>query len=597
MNTLAPLVVAVPLLTAALIAAVGRHVGARLADVLTLAATAGCAGLLIATLARLGGRIEPVWLGGWHPRDGVAIGVSFTLDPAGVGLALFIALLMVLAIVYGDAALDPEPPHVHVLALVFLAGMVGFCLSGDLFNLFVFFELMSVSAFALTGIDIDKGSALEGSLNFAVTNTIGSFLAVIGISLIYARTGALNIAQAGHVFDHAHVDGLVVVALAFLACGFLVKAAIVPFHLWLADAYAVAPAAICIVLAGAMSELGVLGIVRIVFGVFGGPVAAHADAVRTVLVVAGLTTAVLGAVMAYAQDHLKRMLAFVTIGHVGLFLAGAGLLAGAGVGAIAVYVVADGCTKASLFACVGIVQRRLGHVSESALRGRGRELPYTGAAFVVAALLGTGLPAFGPFLGKALLDDAFVHSVGWWAVAIAVGATALTGATLLRAAGCVFLGWGVHESGREPFDPLTEPQPRTPVRMAVPVAVLLAAAIAIGLVPGVRHAAHVAGTQATAHGAIVHTVLGGATAPRVHGAVPAPPGHDWLISALTVALAIALAGYMLGHQRLGLPSLARIARRPLDTLHALHSGRLGDYVAFLCAGAALFGGAFAVALH
>jgi len=597
-NALAPLVVAVPLLTAALIAAVGRFVGGRLADVLALGATLGCAGLLVAVLVGLDGRIEPVWIGGWHPRDGVAIGVSFTLDPAGVGLALFIAALMALALVYGSGSLDPEPPHVHVLALVFLAGMVGFCLSGDLFNLFVFFELMSVSAFALTGIDIDEGAALEGSLNFAVTNTIGSFLAVIGIALVYARTGALNIAQAGHVLDNGHVDGLVVVALAFLACGFLVKAAVVPFHLWLADAYAVAPAAICIVLAGAMSELGVLGVVRIVFGAFGGPVAEHADAVRTVLVVAGLTTAVLGAVMAYAQDHLKRMLAFVTIGHVGLFLAGAGMLSSAGVGAIAVYVVADGCTKAALFACVGIVQRRLGHVSESALRGAGRGLRWTGAAFVIAALVSTGLPLTGPFLGKALLDDALVHGVGSWAVAIAIGATVLTGATLLRAAGCVFAGWGVDESGREPgYEPIYEPQPTTPVRMWAPIVVLLATAIAIGFLPGVRHAAHVAGTQATAHETIADTVLGGATAPPAHGSLPAPPTHDWLLSALTLALAVALAGYMLGHHRLGVPSLARIARRPLDTLHALHSGRLGDYVALLCAGTALFGGAFALALQ
>jgi multicomponent Na+:H+ antiporter subunit D len=598
MSALAPLAVAVPLLAAALTATVGRWVGGRLADALALGATLGCAGLLLATLLRLQGGIVPVWLGGWHPRDGVAIGVSFTLDPVGVGLALFIALLMVLVLFYGDAAMDPEPPHIHVLALVFLAGMVGFCLSGDLFNLFVFFELMSVSAFALTGIDIDEGAALEGSLNFAVTNTIGSFLAVIGIALVYARTGALNIAQAGHVLDHSHVDGLVVVALAFLCCGFLVKAAVVPFHLWLADAYAVAPAAICIVLAGAMSELGVLGIVRIVFGVFGGPVAAHADAVRLVLVIAGLATAVLGAVMAYAQDHLKRMLAFVTIAHVGLFLTGAGVLASAGVGAIAVYVVADGCTKAALFACVGIVQRRLGHVSESALRGKGRELRFAGVAFVTAALLGTGLPLFGPFLGKALLDDALVHGVGWWAAAIAIGATTLTGATLLRAAGAVFLGLGQDENpGRNNYEPIQEPQPETPLRMVAPVVALLAGSIALGIVPGVRHAAHVAGTQATAHGTIVHSVLSGAAAPSVHGALPAPPGHDWLISSLTIALAIALAGYMLGHHRIGLPAIDRIARRPLDALHALHSGRLGDYVALLCAGAAVFGGAFAIALH
>ena len=574
MSALAPLVVAIPLLTAALIATVGRFVGAILADVLALAATLACAGVLVAVLARLHGGIETVWLGGWQPRDGVAIGVSFTLDPLGVGLALFIALLMALALVYGDGSWDPEPPHVHVLALVFLAGMVGFCLSGDLFNMFVFFELMSVSAYALTGIDIDEGAALEGSLNFAVSNTIGSFLAVIGIALVYARTGALNIAQAGHALDRGHVDGLVVVALAFLVCGFLVKAAVVPFHLWLADAYAVAPAALCIVLAGAMSELGVLGVVRVVFGVFGGPVSEHADAVRALFVTAGLLTAVLGAVMAYAQDHLKRMLAFVTIAHVGLFVAGVAMLSVAGVGAIAVYVVADGCSKAALFACVGIVQRRLGHVLASAMRGRGRELPVTGAAFVLAALVSTGLPFTGPFLGKALLDDALTHGVGAWAAAIAIGATALTGATLLRAAGCVFLGWrGGAPAGD--YEPLAEPQPTTPIRMWAPVAILLAVAIAIGVVPGVRHAAHVAAARATAHTA--------------HGSLPAPPPHDLLLAVLTIALAVGLALLMLSRDVL--------PRRPLAALRAIHSGRLGDYVALLCAGTAVFGGAFALALH
>jgi multicomponent Na+:H+ antiporter subunit D len=305
-----------------------------------------------------------------------------------------------------------------------------------------------------------------------------------------------------------------------------------------------------------------------------------------VLVVAGLATAVLGAVMAYAQDHLKRMLAFVTIGHVGLFLAGVAMLSSAGVGAIAVYVVADGCTKAALFACVGIVQRRLGHVSESALRGAGRRLPWTGAAFTLAALVSIGLPLTGPFLGKALLDDALKHGVGSWAVAIAVGASALTGATLLRAAGGVFLGWGVDRAGGPDYEPLSDPQPSTPASMWAPVAVLLAAAIAIGVIPGARHAANVAGTQATAHSTIVHTVLGDTRAPAVHGSLPAPPAHDWLLSLLTLAIAVALAAYMLRHQR-----------RPLHTLRALHSGRLGDYVALLCAGAAFFGGAFALALH
>src|SRR5205814_1634269 len=240
----------------------------------------------------------------------------------------------------------------------------------------------------------------------------------------------------------------------FLVCGFLVKAAVVPFHMWLADAYAVAPAAICIVLAGAMSEVGVLGVVRVVYGVFGGPVSEHADAVRAVFVVAGLATAVLGALMAYAQDHLKRMLAFVTIAHVGLFVAGVAMLSTAGVGSIAVYVVADGCTKAALFACVGILQRRLGHVRASALCGRGRGLRFTGVA------------------------------------------------------------------------------------------------IAIGVVPGVRHAAHVAATQATAHTTAEHVVLGAAPSPAAHGALPAPPTHDWVLSVITILLAVGVAAFMLGRERL-----------------------------------------------
>ena len=346
------------------------------------------------------------------------------------------------------------------------------------------------------------------------------------------------------MLDHGHVDGLVVVALAFLACGFLVKAAIVPFHLWLADAYAVAPTAICIVLAGAMSELGVLGIVRIVFGVFGGPVAAHADAVRIVLVVAGLATAVLGAVMAlrpgppqaHAGVHHDRPCRAVPDGCRGVGERRASAR--------------SPCTSSPTAAR----RRRCSPASGSCSGGSGTSASPSCAARAArcrsraqhssrAALLGTGLPLFGPFLGKALLDDALVHSVGWWAVAIAIGATALTGATLLRAAGAVFLGWGAdEESERDGYEPLSEPQPSTPVRMWAPVAVLLGGAIAIGLVPGVRHAAHVAGTQATAHGTIVHTVLGGATAPSVHGQLPAPPGHDWLISALTVALAIAPRG-------------------------------------------------------
>ena len=151
--------------------------------------------------------------------------------------------------------------------------MVGFCLTGDLFNLFVFFELMSVSAYVLVGYEVGQRAALEGALTFAVTNTVGSILLLFGIGLLYGRTGALNLAQMGAALAPG-ADALVGVAFALIACGLLVKAAVVPFHLWTADAYAVAPTPVCILLAGAFSELGLFGLARVYWTVFDGALGA-----------------------------------------------------------------------------------------------------------------------------------------------------------------------------------------------------------------------------------------------------------------------------------------------------------------------------------
>src|SRR5205823_7842205 len=132
-----------------------------------------------------------------------------------------------------------------------------FALTDDLFNLFVFFELMSVAAYALTGYRVEQPGVLQGALVFAVTNSIGAFVILIGIALLYGRTGALNLAQIGDALAQGRLDGLVIGALVLLTVGFLVKAGAAPFHFWLADAYAVAPAPVGALLAGVMSDLGV----------------------------------------------------------------------------------------------------------------------------------------------------------------------------------------------------------------------------------------------------------------------------------------------------------------------------------------------------
>ena len=367
-----------------------------MSDVLAVTAALASAVMLFVLLVHVSAGMSVYWFGGWHPQHGVAIGIDFAVEPISAGLATFVALLMVLALIYSSRFTDVLAPHYHVLMLTFMAGMIGFCLTGDLFNMFVFFELMSVSAVALVAYKVHEQAALEGGLNFAVINTIGAFLFLLGIGLVYALTGALNLAQIGRVLAHSQVNQVIVVAFTLLVAAFLVKAAVVPFHFWLDDAYAVALAPVCLLLAGAMSEMGLYGLARIWFGVFAPVFSGQASVIRAVLVGAGLITALWGALMSLGEDHLKRMLAFLTISFVGIFLTGAGLLTADGVAGTAVYVLADGFGKAALFACVGIVQHRLGRVGQRRLHGRAKHLRGTGVVFLAAGLLSASLPPLDP---------------------------------------------------------------------------------------------------------------------------------------------------------------------------------------------------------
>jgi len=601
----APYAVVVPLIAAGVLTGLATQVNRAIAETLALAAAIAVTVFCAILLVRVAAGAEVYWFGGWEPRAGLAIGVSFTVDTFGAGLATLCSVLMVAALVLMWRYRDTDAPHFQTLMLLFLAGMVGFCLSGDLFNMFVFFELMSVAAFALAGYKIDEDEAVEGSLNFAVTNTIGSFLILTGIALVYGRTGVLNLAQiSGTLLDGPH-DGLVVVAFCLLAAGFFVKAAVVPFHFWLADAYAVAPTPVCLLFAGAMSELGIYAVGRIWFDGFADALAVHADGLRTVLIVAGCLTALVGAVMCVLQDHIKRLLAFATIAYVGVFLIGLGLLTSDGVAGAAVYIVADGLGKAALFGAAGVVQHRRRSVSLQRLRELGPGMAATGVVWVVGALSFAALPPFGTFLGKSLLEDGLVKEGYGWAIAVLIATSALTAGAALRAAGAMFLGWG--ESGPPPATeeesvPEEEGTPeRTPAVLFVPTVVLALGALAVGLVPGLVEAFEGAAEQFVDGSSYTAVVLRGANGPALEAASSySAPASAYVYSALTFAGALAVAAVGLFGSRVRGSIVARTSdatQAVVAPLRALHSGHIGDYVAWLVAGVALLGGSFAIALQ
>ena len=160
--------------------------------------------LLVVITARTAARRPQVyWFAGFRPRHGIAIGIDFAVDPLSAGLASLAALLVTAAMIFSWRYFERVAHYFHAMMLTFLAGMVGFCLTGDIFDLFVWFELMGVSAYALTAYRPEERGPIQGALNFAITNSIGAYLSLSGIGLIYGRTGALNMAQIGQYIGSA----------------------------------------------------------------------------------------------------------------------------------------------------------------------------------------------------------------------------------------------------------------------------------------------------------------------------------------------------------------------------------------------------------
>jgi multicomponent Na+:H+ antiporter subunit D len=610
-DQLLPLATVIPLLVAAGISALNPVLRSkrRLLDSIAILAAAAVAGLLAVILIQVIHRDQVYWFAGFHPHHGIAIGIDYAVGPLNAGLACLAAVLVTVSMIFSWRYFDEVGTYYHALMLAFLAGMTGFCLTGDIFDLFVWFELMGVAAYALTAYRPEERGPLQGALNFAITNSIGAYLSLSGIALIYGRTGALNMAQISRHLAGHRPDGLVVVAFLLIITGLLIKGAIVPFHFWLADAHAVAPTPVCVLFSGVMVELGLYGVARVYWSMFGQALG-HRSTITAAFVALGVLTAVVGALFCFRERHLKRLLAFSTISHAGMFLAGIGLLTPLGLAGAAVYVLGHALVKAALFLCVGIVLHRLGSVNEPWLHGRGRRLPVTGVVFTLAAFGLADLPPFTTYLGKGWIEDSATSHGMTWLTVVFIACSVLVGGAVLRVAGGVFYGLGdppsetmemAKESSEETSE-TGEDKQRTPLSMIVPPAVLVAAAAVIGFLPRLGPAVEAAAIRFQDEPGNTARVLFGA--PVIHPAALYPaesagisPG-DVLTGLGSAAGAVILAYLALYWRRL---PLLRRGFEPgtglVRPIQRFQSGVVNDYVTWIVVGLACLGGALAFAIR
>jgi len=585
-NGVAPYPVVVPLAAAAFVLGVHSVVPRWVVRALTFGAILAEIGLAAILVHETHATTIVYWFAGWTPRSGIALGVSFTVDQLGAGAALMAGIVTAAAVTMTPTTMTQAEGIHHALFLTLLAAMAGFCLTGDLFNMFVFFELMAVSAFALCAFATRELTALRSALNFALTNSIGAFLVLIGIAILYSRTGALNLAQIGQTLSRAGtLDRAGTVALAVLCAGFLIKAAVVPFHFWLVDTATSAPMPLVVILAGILDTLGIYGIARIYWTVFAGPLAADHHAVQTLLITLGAVTAVTAGALSLFFREPRRRMAFVMVAHTGIVLIGIGCLSPRGIAGAAIYAASDGAVKVALF--IGLTLLGLPAPDQTPTEpSREHRHRRAGLAILTVGGIATaGFPLFATGLGKASIEDAAAAAGYAWVTAVVVAAAACTGAAVLNIAA----------NARADVGPAS-PQPDQRAWMAP----LCLATLFLGLAALVATTGRWAASAATRFAdtaSYQRRVLYG-----THVAVRAPALRMALsTNGLTFDLLAVAAAVALGTEttRKTIRGFARA--QPLSHMWAagrrMHDGSLGDSAAWATVGVAAIAVMLATNLH
>ena len=467
MSSLVAVPVLVPLTAAALMLIARSTVVQRCISLIALLASlAVSTRVLVDTW--LDGPVKVVRLGGWPGEFAITM-VADRLASIMVVVALMV-VLAVLVYAMGQGGADEKSPFYHPVYMVMSAGISQAFLAGDLFNLFVAFEILLMASYVLLTLEGSNAQIRSGT-SYVVLNVIESMVLVVTVGLIFAATGTVNMAELPERLATLP-DGVRMGLQLLLLLAFGIKAAVFPLFFWLPDSYPTAPSSVSAVFAGLLTKVGVYCLIRVQTLLFPGEL-------DGLVMVVGALTMFIGVVGAVSHSDMKRILSFHIISQIGYMVFGLGVGGPVAVAATIFYLIHHIPVKTSLFLVEGIIERDSGSSSLTSVSGLARRSPFLAVLFLVPALSLAGLPPLSGFLAKFAIVRAGLDEGRYLGVAVAIVVSLLTLVSMVK----IWVGafWGdVEPVDRVGVIGLLRRQPL----MALGTTIVVAASLAIALAAG-----------------------------------------------------------------------------------------------------------------
>jgi multicomponent Na+:H+ antiporter subunit D len=419
------------------------------------------------------------WLGGWKPPWGI----EYRIDHLNAVMLVLVSVLSLLATVHAKKSVERELPEKTTLFwslfILMITGLLGICITGDLFNLFVLLEVASLSGYAL--IAMGENKATYASFRYIIIGTIGASFYLLGVGYLYIASGSLNMADLSQLLPKLYHSKTVLAGFAFILIGLSIKMALFPLHGWLPDAYTYAPSAVSATAAPLVTKVMAYVIIRVMFTVFRAEFPISVLRMTDVMVWFGTFAILFGAVMALSQKDYKRMMSYVIIAEIGYIIGGIGVANATALKGAIFHIVNDAMMVACLFSVAGLVMYNTGGHQIADFKGIFKTMPITASIYTMGALAVIGVPPTCGFFSKWYLLLGGIKGHQWAFVAALLVSTLINVALFFR----IFdRGLYVHIQKNVPDDKGPQEAPPTgeaPLSMLIPAAVLALTILLTGI--------------------------------------------------------------------------------------------------------------------